>query len=88
MTKEEIRELRKRLGLTQEQFGKLLNAHPITVSRWESGEYKPDAYQTQFMEKYQKSKIDESGKEVLAGLLIGAGIMAAIALLFDAAKKK
>ncbi len=35
LTGETIRALRERLGLTQVEFAALLDAHPITVSRWE-----------------------------------------------------
>jgi len=33
----EVRRLRKRLGLTQARFGRLLGVHRVTVARWESG---------------------------------------------------
>lgn len=38
-----IRRLRTRLGLTQEQYARLLGVTWTTVSRWERGQAKPDA---------------------------------------------
>lgn len=38
-----IRRLRSRLGLTQEQYARLLGVTWTTVSRWERGQAKPDA---------------------------------------------
>jgi len=37
MSPADIRKLRKRLGLTQPSFAKLLGVSEITVSRWENG---------------------------------------------------
>jgi len=37
----EVRELRKRLGLTQDAFAFKLGVAPYTVRRWESGKTKP-----------------------------------------------
>ncbi len=41
MTAEQIKELRKKFGLTQTQLAKKLDVHPLTVSRWERGEIHP-----------------------------------------------
>ena len=38
-----VRRLRARLGLTQEQYARLLGVTWTTVSRWERGQAKPDA---------------------------------------------
>ncbi len=38
MTPNRLRELRKRLGLTQEAFAKRVGVAPNTVARWERGE--------------------------------------------------
>ena len=37
----DVRQLRKRFGLTQEQFAKRLHVTPLTVLRWESGQSTP-----------------------------------------------
>jgi DNA-binding transcriptional regulator YiaG len=37
VTGEEVRKIRKRLGLSQVAFARLVGVHEITVSRWENG---------------------------------------------------
>ena len=37
----DVRQLRKRMGLTQEQFAQRLHVTPLTVLRWESGQTTP-----------------------------------------------
>ena len=37
----DVRQLRKRIGLTQEQFAERLHVTPLTVLRWESGQSTP-----------------------------------------------
>jgi DNA-binding transcriptional regulator YiaG len=37
MTGSEVKRIRRRLGLTQPQFAKLLGCHPVTLARWEIG---------------------------------------------------
>lgn len=87
MTKEEIFKLRSALGLTQAQFGQLFGAHPITVGRWESGEYQPNAHQLMLLENFQKSARDKEVREGLEQVLIGVGVAAALYLLLKAATK-
>ncbi len=41
MTGKEIKELRKKLGLTQTQLAARIKVDMLTISRWERGEYKP-----------------------------------------------
>jgi DNA-binding transcriptional regulator YiaG len=41
MDKEAIRELRHRLGLSQEGLARKLGVSVITVRRWEKGSFKP-----------------------------------------------
>ena len=36
-----IKELRGNLGLTQKDFGEILNVHVVTVIRWEGGSSEP-----------------------------------------------
>jgi transcriptional regulator with XRE-family HTH domain len=38
MTPNQLRQLRKRLGLTQKVFAEVLKVAPNTVARWERGE--------------------------------------------------
>jgi DNA-binding transcriptional regulator YiaG len=39
LTPASIKALRREIGLTQEQFADHLGIHPMTVSKWERGEY-------------------------------------------------
>jgi len=42
MTKEiDVKKMRQRLGLTQDEFAVKLGVAPFTVRRWESGKTKP-----------------------------------------------
>jgi DNA-binding transcriptional regulator YiaG len=56
-TAEKIKKLRRKLSLTQKEFGIKLGVHMGTVNRWENGSNEPSylAY----------DKLDELSKEVL-----------------------
>jgi len=41
MTKEEIKALRLKMGLTQDGMAKKLDTVPVCISRWECGKSKP-----------------------------------------------
>ena len=41
MSPDEIADLRKNLGITQERFAALLGTTVVTVNRWENGKTKP-----------------------------------------------
>jgi putative transcriptional regulator len=59
MTKDEIRELRERLGLNQEQFGNKIGVHFITISRWERGISAPHPVFIAMMQKLSSEvKVD------------------------------
>lgn len=81
-----IRAIRERLGLTQADFGKLLNAHFVTVSRWESGQLQPDAYQLSMLHEFDRAARTKEIKDSLKAVLIGAGIGAALYLILRAAR--
>ena len=49
------RDIRTALNLTQSDFGSMLNAHAVTVSRWEHGHCKPDRYQQAVMASFQRA---------------------------------
>ena len=53
MTADQVRRLRERLGLTQEQFARRIGAGRATVARWELGESKPTGLYLQALEKLQ-----------------------------------
>src|SRR5574340_707137 len=84
MTPDQIRSLRTRLQLGQAEFAQMLGVHPMTVSRWEreKGALSPTAYQEVWMKEFETAVTkDKDVGNVLKGVLIGAGIAAAIFLL-------
>lgn len=44
--------VRRLLGLSQRELGRLLGVHEMTVSRWELGRLKPSAWQTAMLEHF------------------------------------
>jgi putative transcriptional regulator len=85
MTKEEIAQLRKDMGLSQGEFAQLFGAHFMTISKWERGAAAPTAYQVALMAHFQKvvrEKKNQASEEVKK-LLVGAGVVAALAWLFS-----
>ena len=87
MDTEAVQNIRKRLNLTQAQFGQLFGIHPMTVSKWERGELSPSNYQKALMMEFSKAAKEKQVRSTLAGVLIGMGIAAALLLLLNAAKK-
>lgn len=83
----EIHGLRENLGLNQTQFAGLMGVHPMTVSRWERGKVPPTPYQSAFLEEFKKAARDEKVRRTVAAVLIAAGIVAAVYLLLQAARK-
>jgi DNA-binding transcriptional regulator YiaG len=53
--KEEIRELRKALGLSQEKFAKLLGVSRVYVMMFETGKRKPSSVLKNFLIVWRKS---------------------------------
>jgi len=87
VTPKEIFEVRARLQLTQEQFAQLLGVHGLTVSKWERGVLQPTPYQVALMHSFTKASERQPsiGGAALAGILIGAGVAAALFMLLKAA---
>ncbi len=83
MTRQQIAQLRKDLGLSQVQFAQLFDVHFMTVSKWERGESTPSAYQFAFMEQFRKKADDEKAKAQEERLLVGAGVIAALLFLLS-----
>lgn len=86
MTPSEIRSLRTSLNLGQAEFAQMLGVHPMTVSRWErkEGPLSPTAYQEVLMKEFKTAvSKDKDVGNILKGILIGAGIAAAIYLLLS-----
>ncbi|MYD94154.1 MAG: hypothetical protein F4Y02_10770 [Chloroflexi bacterium] len=88
MNPAQIRSLRRALRLNQAEFGQLLGAHPVTVSRWETprSRYTPSAYQCALMRDFEKAAGAQEMDQTLKNLLVGAGIAAAIYFLLNAAR--
>jgi DNA-binding transcriptional regulator YiaG len=40
-TPKQIKQLRKKLDLTQKEFAERLGVHVVTIIRWEGGSFKP-----------------------------------------------
>ncbi len=83
-----ISDLRRSLGLGQNEFGQLLGVHGMTVSRWERGEYPPSTHQVVLMDAFRKAAREREARETVGKVLVGAGIIAALLLLLKAAQKE
>jgi putative transcriptional regulator len=88
MNASEIKSIRELLNLNQLQFAQLLGVHPITVSKWERGIATPTDYQQAFMSQFQVAAKNKKAREELKTVLIVAGVITALAFLFQAASKK
>ncbi|MEC4682534.1 MAG: helix-turn-helix domain-containing protein [Nitrospirota bacterium] len=87
MTGEEIRDIRKSLGLTQSELGQLVGAHGMTVSKWELNILVPTAYQLALLNAFKAAAEKEKLDKVVKTALIGGGIIAALLLLLNNSKK-
>jgi len=87
MTGLEIKSIRLLLGLNQVQFAQLMGVHPITVSKWEGGITSPTDYQVAFLSQYRVAAKDKKVRDDLKGVLIMAGVIAAVVFLLNASKK-
>jgi len=68
-----IRDLRSRLGLTQEQFAAKVGVTFSTVNRWESGKSKPSPLAAQQIQGLTKNEaVPRALREAIA-TLIGSG---------------
>ena len=54
MTAKEIKELRKRLGLTQKELATRVKVDAITIRRWEGNEHRPSALAGRQLERLVK----------------------------------
>ena len=82
-----IRSIRDRLGLSQPEFGQLVGAHWVTVSRWERDELTPSPYQMGLIERFGEAA--REGKKQLGdsvkAAIVTVGVVAALFLLLRAA---
>lgn len=53
-TKERIKELRLKYGMTQAEMGEKLNIRQQTISEWETGAYKPRRMATYILDTFAK----------------------------------
>jgi putative transcriptional regulator len=86
-----ISKVRDLLGLNQQQFGQLVGAHWMTVSKWERGVLSPNPYQQALIYEFEKAATTrqvQQRRDELGTLLVGAGIAAALLLLLNAAANK
>jgi putative transcriptional regulator len=65
-----IREVRARLGLTQEKFAARLGVTLPTINRWENGRTKPSPLAVQNLQELI-SDMGDDGKDLMAKLLPG-----------------
>lgn len=57
MQADEIKNIRKSLGITQERFARLLNVSFTTINRWEKGRSKPSPLAVEKMELYKNKGV-------------------------------
>lgn len=84
----DVKSLRELLRLTQAEFAQLLGAHPMTVSKWERGQADPTPYQTAMMENFRTGAADQEVARTVRNILVGAGVVLAIAILLKHLTKK
>ena len=81
MNATDIRSTRARLGLSQVEFAQLTGVHPITVSKWERAESVPTPYQNALFDQFSEAARDQTVRDTLRNILVGAGVAVALALL-------
>jgi len=90
MKNKRLRKVRKKLGLSQAQLGKVMGVHPLTVSKWERGAATPEGATAQLLkvidrrleEKPPPPNIKDLILAALAGEAIGAGLEVLLGALF------
>ena len=90
MAPNQILALRTALGLSQVQFAQLFGVHFMTISKWERGVVAPSPYQTALMGQFAQTAAarQQQAQEVVKNLLVGAGVVAALAWLLNTAIKR
>ena len=84
---DQIRLVRKRLNLSQEDFAVLFSTTNITVYRWEAGDAKPTGASKAILEAIHvktTEKSDAELKRLMKGFVVTLGIVALLLLLFGA----
>lgn len=80
------RDVRIGLGLTQSDFASLLGCHPVTVSKWETGNIRPNRHQQALIASFQTA-IDGDApiRPDLDAVVASAGPIYALYLVLHAA---
>ena len=65
VTAKRIRTIRLYMGLTQEELGRLLGVHWVTVCRWETGKLVPSAFRCRLLTAFARIpfSVEESEME-------------------------
>lgn len=71
MSPDEIFQLRRRLGYSQEKLASVLGVARQQISRWERGVRNPDPYREAVMEEIRR-QLDEHDQERYAKMLLSA----------------
>lgn len=85
LTPDAIKGIREKLGLSMNQFGSLLSTTASTVSRWESGDAKPEGPTSALLKVLAEKTIDRSQTELkaaLAGAALAFGLVVLLEVLF------
>ena len=61
---EHLRQMRTALGITQAQMAQLLDASPLSVSKWESGRVRPRAAQLARIEELRRMGLRKARKKL------------------------
>lgn len=61
-----IKEMRKKLDMTQEMFAKLYNIPRRTIENWESGKSKPPVYVMEMLEKAVERTVPRTEEEMMS----------------------
>lgn len=83
MSPDEIRTLRVDLGLTQGEMSQLVGAHMISVSKWERGLARPNAFQQGSMIQFRAAIDGRVDPASVRDTMIRSGRFAAIGLLYS-----
>ena len=64
MIKISVKDIREKLGMTQQRFAEYLGVSFQTVNRWETGDFKPSALATEkLLAALQRSERELKGKK-------------------------